>query len=43
MLLLLVAFFCIVGRGRSVTRGEFLDEGSVDVVLTRGMLITADE
>ena len=43
MLLLLVAFVCTGGMGRSVIRGEFLGEGSADVALTRGALTTAGE
>ena len=43
MLPLLVVFICIGGRGRNVIMGEFLGEGSADVVLTRGGLITAGE
>ena len=43
MLPLLVAFVCIGGKGRNVIRGKLLGEGSADVVLTRGGLITAGE
>ena len=40
---MLVVFVCIGGRGQNVIMGEFLDEGSVGVVLARGRLTTAGE